>query len=83
MIVQTFYNRVTQLLEFTIDAAVGGTLMNKIEDETYNLIKAMTLNNDQWSNERSQPKRVGGKFEVDALTLFTTKVDAMTQGWAN
>jgi len=39
----------------TIDAAVGGILMNKTEDEAYNLIEEMTLNNYQWSNERSQP----------------------------
>jgi len=64
----------------TIDEeAAGGTLMNKTEDEVYNLIEEMTLNNYQWSNECDQPKRVGGKIEVDALTLLTTKVDAMTQ----
>jgi len=37
------------------------------------------FNNYQWSNERSQPNRVGGKFDVDALTLLTTKMNAMTQ----
>jgi len=51
----------------------------KIEDEAYNLIKEMTLNNYQWSNERGQAKWVGGKFDVDGLTLLTTKMDAMTQ----
>ena len=39
----------------------------------------MTLNNYQWSNKRGQCKRVRGKFYVDALTLLTTKMDAMTQ----
>jgi len=53
--------------------------MNKIEDEAYNLIKEMMLNNFQWSTERGQSKRVGGKLEVDALTLLSAKVDAMTQ----
>jgi len=37
------------------------------------------LNNFQWSNERGQPKRVGGKYDIDALTLLTAKMDAMTQ----
>jgi len=50
-----------------------------MEDEAYNLIEEMALNNFQWSNERGQPKRVGGKVEVDALTLLSAKVDAMTQ----
>ena len=53
--------------------------MSKTEEEAYNLIEEMALNNFQWSNERAQPKRVGGKFELDAITLLTAKMDAMTQ----
>jgi len=53
--------------------------MNKTEDEAYNLIKQMTPNNYQWCNKRGQLKRVGGKFELDALTLLTAKMDAMIQ----
>jgi len=68
---------------FTIDVTVGGTLMNKTEDEAYNLMEEMTLNNYQWSNERRQPKRVGGKFEVDVRTLLTAKGDVMTQNDVN
>ena len=79
MIIQVFYNGVTQSVRPTIDAAVEGTLMSKTEDKAYNLIKEMALNNFQWSTERGQPKRVGGKLEVDALTLLFAKLDAMTQ----
>jgi len=79
MIIQAFYNGVTQSVRSTIDAAAGGTLMIKIEYEAYILIKEMALNNFQWSTERGQPKRVGGKLEVDALTLLFAKVDATTQ----
>jgi len=79
MIIQTFYNRVTQPVQSMIDVATSGTLMNKIEDEAYNLIEEMSLNDFLWSTERGQPKRVGGKLEVDALTLLSAKVDAMTQ----
>jgi len=63
-----------------IDVAASGTLMSKTADEAYNLIEEMTLNHYQWSNRRGQPKRVGGKFDADALTLLTPKMDAMTQG---
>jgi len=79
MIVQAFYNGVTQAIRSTVDAAAGGSLMNKTEDEVYNLIEEMTLNNFQWSNEQGQLKLVGGKIEIDALTLLNAKVDAMTQ----
>jgi len=70
VIVQTFYIGVTQPVRSTIDATTGGTLMNKTEDEPYNLIKEIVLKKFQWSNERGQPKRVGGKLEVDVLTLL-------------
>jgi len=45
MIVQTFYNGVTQPLRSTIDAIGGGTFMKKTEDEPCNLIEGMTLDN--------------------------------------
>ena len=79
MIIQAFYNGVTQLTRSTIDAAVGGTLMSKMEDGAYNLIEEMTLNNFQWSNERGQPKWVGSKLEVDAVISLFAKVDAINQ----
>jgi len=53
--------------------------MTKTKDEAYNLIEGMALNNYQWSNEKSQPKRVRVKLKLDALTLLSAKVDAMTQ----
>jgi len=36
MLVQAFFNRVTQLVRYTIAAAAAGTLMNKTEDKAYN-----------------------------------------------
>ena len=53
--------------------------MSKIEEEAYNLKEEMSLNNYQWSSERGQPKQVGGKYDIDALTLLTAKMNAMTQ----
>jgi len=79
MLIQAFYNGVTQLVRSSIHVAAGRVLMNKTEDEAYNLIEEMTLNSFQWSTEWGQPKRAGGKLEVDALTLLFAKFDAMTQ----
>jgi len=52
MVVQTFYNGVTELVLSMIDAVTRGTLMSKTKEEAYHLIEEMTLNNYQWSNER-------------------------------
>jgi len=53
--------------------------MNKTEDEAYNLIEHMTLNNFQRSSERTQSKRVRGKLELDAISMLSSKVDAMSK----
>ena len=53
--------------------------MNKTDDEAYNLIEEMALNNYHWSTERGQPKWVGGNLEVNAHTLIFANVEAMTQ----
>ena len=45
--------------------------MGKMEEEALNFIEDMTLNNYKWSSE--------GKFDVDALTLLTARMDAMIQ----
>ena len=78
MIVHSFYNGIMHAIRSLIDVGVGGTLMSKIEDEAYNLIKLMALNHYQRPNKWGQPKRVRGKFDFDALTLLITKMDVMT-----
>jgi len=39
----------------------------------------MTLNNFQWSSKRAQPRRVGGKMELDTISILSSKVDAISQ----
>ena len=53
-----FLQRGSQPVRFMIDAAAGGTLMSKTEEEAYNLIEEMALNNYQWPSERGQPKQL-------------------------
>ena len=53
--------------------------MSKIEYKAYNLIQEIVLNIFQWSTDRTQPKWVVGKLEVDAIALLSTKVDAITK----
>jgi len=39
----------------------------------------ITFNNYQWPNERNPSNKVENKFDVDALTFLTTKMDVVTQ----
>ena len=61
------------------EVVVGGSSMRKTEDEAYNLIEEMALIKYQWSNKRGQHKRVGGTFDVNALTSLAVKMDYMNQ----
>jgi len=45
MIIESFHDGVTQAMRSTIDATVGGTVMNKTEYEAFNLKEEMALNN--------------------------------------
>jgi len=39
----------------------------------------MTSNNYHWSSERATPKRASGVYEVDAVDMLASKVDALAQ----
>jgi len=39
-----------------IDVVARGTLMSNTEEEAFNLIEEMTLNNYQWSSEHGNTK---------------------------
>ncbi|XP_062080348.1 uncharacterized protein LOC133785107 [Humulus lupulus] len=39
----------------------------------------MAMNNYQWPNERGQPKKVTGMMELDAITMLTAQVAALTK----
>ena len=52
--------------------------MNKMEDEVYNLTEEIALNNQQLPNKISQPKKVGGKLELNTISMLSAKVDAMS-----
>ena len=67
------------MIRSTIEAVTGGTLTNKTEDKAYILIEEMMLNNYQWSNKRTQPKRLRGKLELYAIFILSAKVDTMSR----
>ena len=62
----------------TLDAAAGGSLMSRSQNEAYNLIDEMALNQQQYSNERSTP-RVAGRFETDFMTKVSAQMDSLQQ----
>ena len=63
----------------SIDAAAGGALMGKSIEVAKALLEDMAANNYHWSNERGPQKKSGSKYEVDAVDMLASKVDALAQ----
>ncbi|XP_021751228.1 uncharacterized protein LOC110716885 [Chenopodium quinoa] len=77
MLIQTFYNGLTHEFRIYIDVASGGSLMTKNPTEAKELIKKMTTNDNYHPGGRHSVNK-GGKLDVDALTLLTSSVQALT-----
>ena len=53
--------------------------MSKSQDDAYNLLEEMAMNNYQWPNERRIQKKTVGVHKIDAITALTTQVHSLTQ----
>jgi len=43
------------------------------------LLEEMASDNYHWSSESATPRSSGGKYDVDAVTLLASRVDALAQ----
>ena len=53
--------------------------MSKTQDEAYNLLEEMAMNNYQWPRERLAPKKILGTHEADAISALTSQVQELSQ----
>jgi len=60
-----------------MDAIAGGALMGKSIKVANALLEEMTSKNCHWSSERATPRWWSGKYDVDVVTLLTSRVDAL------
>jgi len=72
------------MTKITVDAAVGGALMNKDFTTAYALIKDMALNHYQWTDERaltiSSPfEKEASMNEISSFDHLSDKVDSLSQ----
>ncbi|XP_021764100.1 uncharacterized protein LOC110728760 [Chenopodium quinoa] len=77
ILMQTFYNGMTHEFRIYIDAASGGSLLTKNPTEARELIEKMAANDNYHPGGRNTVKK-GGKLDVDALTMLTSSVQALT-----
>ncbi|XP_078161748.1 uncharacterized protein LOC144557070 [Carex rostrata] len=76
LLIQTFYDGLTESTRTSIDVVAGGALMEREPHEAMNLIDNM-VQNQQWSGRDNTRAGGGGRFEVDQITALTAKLDAM------
>ena len=51
-----------------VDAAIGGALMSKTHEATYELLEELSSNNYQWPTERAMPRKIARVLELDSIT---------------
>ena len=79
LLIQTFYQGLTEPMRITIDATAQGSFMSKTPDDAFNLLETMASNNYQWHGDRSGPRKVAGMHEVDNWNLLNAKIDMLTK----
>ena len=62
-----------------IDAASGGAFMKKSENDAYDLLEEMALNDQQWPNARNGIRRVAGINKNGLLSKMAAQIDLMNQ----
>jgi len=72
MQVWNFYNGWNVSTRTLIDTPSNGAFMSKSQDDAYNLLEEMAMNNYQWPNKRNTPKKTNGMHEIDAIIALTT-----------
>lgn len=60
MLVHKFYNGMTGNTRTLVDAASGGTFMRKSDNEAFDLLEEIALNDQQWPNAQNGMRRVAG-----------------------
>ncbi|XP_062100251.1 uncharacterized protein LOC133806142 [Humulus lupulus] len=78
MLVPNFYKGLNFTTRTIIDVAAGGSFIRNSANEAYELLEEMAMNNYQWPTERGQTKKVPGMIELDAISMLTMQVGALT-----
>ncbi|KAK1383485.1 hypothetical protein POM88_021220 [Heracleum sosnowskyi] len=74
-LLKRFYNGLDPETKGTVDNAAGGVFLDKGVDEAHNFLANLAANH--FSNPRALRK--GGKLEVDAYSLLSSQLAALTQ----
>lgn len=80
LLIHSFYKCLIFSTRMNLDTTVGGTLMNNLQDVSYNLIKNMEKIHHSWGNARERSVKApqkGGLYEVSQFYHMNAKVDML------
>ncbi|KAL5570763.1 hypothetical protein UlMin_020360 [Ulmus minor] len=77
--VSTFYNGLVSNYRAMIDAATGGSLMEKTPEDAHELLEIMAKNKNQWHSERVTAKRPAAVHEIDSVNALSVQVAALSR----
>ena len=61
----TFYNGLSNSARTIIDALAGGASIKKTTDQAYEILEDTTTNTNQWSRDRSTPKKPSAGADIE------------------
>ena len=67
MQVQNFYNGLGASTRTFIDATSRGAFMDRTQDEAFDLLEEMAMNNYQWPSKRILLRNVVGSHDTEAI----------------
>ena len=79
MQVHTFYNGLRDATGTVIDASVGGALMKKTTDQSYEILEGASTNTNQWPRDRITPVKAVGSTDNKVLSNLVTHVVHLTK----
>lgn len=80
LIIYTFYNGLLYNTKMTIEAAIGGALMNKPYPKAYALIEDMVQNHYQWGTKQTSVEKketMGGMHEFSCLYHMKAQMNSL------
>ncbi|XP_048235711.1 uncharacterized protein LOC125371220 [Ricinus communis] len=77
LLIQTLYNWLTYEYMIYIDAVLDSNFIEKVPTKAKALLEKMAANDNFQSGGRNSAKK-GGKHDVDAMTLLTSNVQALS-----
>ena len=73
MQVHTFYNVLRDATKTVIDASVGGALMKKTMDQSYEILEDAATNTNQWLRDRITPLKAMGGTDNEVLSNLVSR----------